>query len=203
MILFSVTLFFFACNSDNDKVEIIEGGYFETSDIANYLPSNYKMDKTYVIFKNKVGDELKLFIRYVNPVATSSFNNKEKFTFEEQNVALYNLETNERVIQILGIVGFDQDRRIVKLINCSLMPMNLSGSCFIYINLINGEVDFSHPNGYEKEKSYLDKKFKDVFVGVNNFATPYSEVAYSKHEGVVAFKDENAEYWIFDRFENN
>lgn len=190
-----------SCNTDSDIIEIIEGSHIETTDIANYLPENYKMDKSYVYFKNSAGDERKLFIRYGNPTASSSFNNSEKFTFEQQNVALFDLEANERVVQIFGDAGYDQNRRIVKLINCALTPLNPSGSCFLFINLKNGEVDFSHPNAYNKEKKYLDKSFKDVFVGISVQYKSYNEIAYNRYQGVVAYKDKNAEYWVFDRFD--
>ncbi|MBK9109238.1 MAG: hypothetical protein IPM92_12960 [Saprospiraceae bacterium] len=201
--LFVVLLiaFFVSCSSEKSDVVNINGAHIKTEDILNYIPKGLRENNNYVYFKNNAGEEKKLLIKYANNVVELVKDN-EKYTTDQGIIKIYDETNNIAISEIIVLGSFNADGKIIKTLKITLMPLGALGSCFILIKFSNGEVDFTSPNGYSGSVTFNGNTFHNVFIGNSVHQSGFNEISYNKTEGIVSFKDQNSDYWVFDRFDN-
>lgn len=189
-----------SCLSDTSDIVNVNGAHITTEDILKYIPKELRESNNYVYFKNNSGEEKKLLIKYVNNVVELVKDN-EKYTTDQGIIKIYDETNNTAVSEIIGLGSFNAEGKIIKTLKVTLMPLGALGSCFILIKFSNGEVDFNSPNGFSGTVTFNDKTFNNVFTGISVHQSGFNEISYNNTEGIVSFKDQNSDYWVFDRFD--
>lgn len=158
------------------------------------------MDSSVVVFKNSAGLELNCLIRYENAIVNKIYNSSESYTTEQLKVSLFNLDNFRNLVEITGDAHYNQNRLIHKTLSCVLLSDDPEYNTSVFLSLSTQNTVPGIPANYFKEKIILNQTFKNVYCAGTKQKYVWNELAYNSSEGVVAFKDGNSEYWVFDRF---
>ncbi len=95
-----------------------------------------------------------------------------------------------------------QDGTIVKVYGAALMPLDDSGCTWLILHFENGIPVVLSPDRFHESLTLHRRTFENVFFSKSEQYDIYTEIYVNATQRVVAFRDENNDLWVFDRFEN-
>ena len=197
--LFSTFLLLLISSCSKEKITFQEGKVNSLDQILKFDNLNGLLTNSSVVFKNANGKTKKFNISFTKSQEELSFDHVKYFTpkyaFQiydptDLNYAIYVYVTSN----IVNITGEER--------------AYLSSSIFINnFDRYTASLGFDQ-NGepsictYSAKKSFNDKNFESVFSSptVENI-NGFSELHYSSKIGVVCFRDDKNDLWVFDRYE--
>ena len=182
-----------------DPLELKDGVTIPTNDLKRLIPSNYKKSH-FAIYKKKDGTELKFKIDFKDSVKIDRELNSIKY-FSDQFYAVLYSEDIDYILRVRGNANFGTPSEIIKGITYNITTKKASISGTAYMGK-DKQLDKEDPfNRYTAQKEFNEKMFKDIFFTKFVNVIGYSELVYNTEFGIVAYRDENDEYVVFDRFE--
>jgi len=201
--LISVLLVLACSENENDlAVTTVEGHYLNVDLVKDYLPDFY-FNEAVIVYKNSTGEEWTLNTTSNESVREKTYEgamykagNFEVNLFDPDNLNFHIVLTGSAQYSSAGI-GLN--------LGGILMPFNASGTTWNSVRFVNGEPVVGLGDDFNESITLYGRTFQDVFVriGKDGFEQheAYSELDLNSKEGVVAFRDENNELWVFDRVE--
>jgi len=191
-----------AC-SDNENYLGTENFHISTDEIKNYLPSEYKT-VTKTVFVNASGEQKTMISDYV-ATAQDRVKADTKYKTDDFEIEMFDTENHNLRILIMGSANLDSNGEIRKLLSLTLMPLTPGVTTLEMISFKDNEPVIGLASSFTESKEYLGKSFKDVFVTIAQYndvrQETYSEMAFNSEFGIVAFRDEADELWVFEKFE--
>jgi len=205
-LLINLLVLSYSCKSDLD-VDATEQNILPSEleditieDLENYLPDGLK-NNSKVVYINEAGEEWKLTTDY-EKITRERDEVDFSINYEhEQFQAVLVDELREFKIRISGFGLYTKNLDVQKFISVDLMPFTEGGSAFINVLFENGEPIIDEFSVFDSEIEIYGKTFIDVFSGSDTLAEAYNEISINKEVGIVSFRDENKELWVFERFE--
>lgn len=201
-ILIALTVTTFSCKKDYVSEDSFEEN-LKIDIVREFLPQSY-FQKTILVYKNSAKEELKLVVNSKESSAERFFDQK-KYTSEQFEITLYNPKNLLFQIILTGNTNYSNSGEIVTTLGGILMPFNSSGSTWSTIRFDNNKPTVSFGDDFHEKILLLDNEFDDVYVTIgkdgNTQHSAYSELDINSKNGVVAFRDENNELWVWDRIE--
>ncbi len=171
--------------------------------IKNYLPSQYFNEST-IVYKNSSGEELKM-VSQPKESASDRTHSGINYTTDEFNITLYNEHNSNMTIVLSGNVNLSTQGNIVATLSGVLMPFNTSGTTWSTIRFENSKPTINLGDDFRETYIVLNKEFSNTYVTIGQNGSEqhsaYSELNMNSDHGVVAFRDENNDLWVFDRIE--
>jgi hypothetical protein len=208
LFIFSLTLFFQSCSDDSIIIDTVEGSHLTIGELRDYIPNNYFEEKSMVFF-NESGEEWKLYSSAIESTK-DRVHEGENYKIDKFEITLFDPDNLSFRIMIVGSTNYATDQEgevaIAKGINGMLMPFNESGNTWARISFRNGKPTMDFGEDFRESVTLNEKEFNEVFItiGKKGFEPhdAYSELDINSEFGVVAFRDENNDLWVFDRFED-
>lgn len=202
-LIFSIAtlLLIFDCSSDSDQIKSLEGTHINIDSLKSYIPLLLHIVGTKMIYKNLKGETRTLKIKYykefTQDYTSELFNYKsDVFTLE----MIDDLSPNNLKISIHGSGNYNGTQLALGIF-AILMPFNESGSMSGTILFKDGEPQVSPFDIFYSKLNLLGNSYNNVYVFTASNVKVYSELDINSEVGVVAFRDENNELWVFDKFE--
>jgi len=194
-------LFIISCSKDKNTIGTIDGTVLTTDEILKFLPPEYEM-QTDLLYKNSKNEIKLLKVKYLNGNEENTYNNSEKYTSKTFSVSLYDPNNLNFTIVLLGGANYTEPNRYISMALTSiLMPFNPTGTTWFKIYFENGKPIISKYDNFQNSLVLYNKTFKDVLVTKSTkFLDSYSELYINSFEGVVAFRDDLNELWVFEKF---
>ncbi|MEL6866466.1 MAG: hypothetical protein AAFP19_18720 [Bacteroidota bacterium] len=202
-------LFNLSCSEENSiQVSSVEGTHLNIESLKTYLPNQY-FRETAIIYRNADDDTVRLETSSNESIVDRSHNG-ENYKTDNFEVTLYDLTKPEFQIKLLGTANYYdnemEELQISKSIVSILMPFNELGTTIGSIYFENGEAQIRFGDDFRERITLHDRTFEEVYVLIgkqgNEIYEAYSALYLNQTVGVVAFRDEKNELWVFDRFEN-
>jgi hypothetical protein len=189
-------------NTTSEPLAFKEGVNIPVDDLKLLIPNAYKKGKI-AVFKMLNGSEIKFKIKFADSLTIKRELNGIKYTASDFKVDLVPLEKKNYTLGVKPFASFGDEKTLIKglkfgqYLGFGIAPMNSDIYC-----TVDGKLDKTDPfNFYVASREFNGKVFKDVFHRKDNTLKSYSEVAYQETFGIIAFRDENNELFVFDRFE--
>ncbi len=208
ILLLLVSVLLMQCSEEinnNDNILQIEGTHLKIDEIKNYLPKEY-FSELKLVYIDENGNEKVLNIQSVESIDERELKGM-KYTSGSFKVTLYDEGDLYFQIVLHGSANYSNDgKSINKGLSAWLMPFNESGTTWARLRFEDGKPSFLWGDDFREEIVLFSKVFNDVLVtiGKNNLQEQYekySELILNSEVGIVAFRDEHNELWVFDRFE--
>lgn len=193
---------FFCVLSCSKDVNNSSGIIINIQDAINFVPSIYFSNPN-IIYKNEFGEKKiisatsieNLIIEYSNP----------KYKTEQFEVTLYDKDDSRFKIVLIGSGNLFESTELVTLVTM-LMPFNPSGSTTTTFRFHDSTPSLIPGVLFHSEMNLYGSDFKDVYqsFGMNGNIQydSFSEVLYNKTIGIIGFRDESNQLWVFDSFES-
>jgi len=200
LILFSYLLMI-SCSKDQDTIKELDTtnlNFVKYEQILSTINLDLFKKNSKVIFKNELGSEKILEINFSDSSQKQSVNGKE-ITLPKVAVNYYESADTKYALYFYVATNITK--------NGTSQNANFSSSIFTNLIKFKPAVGFDHLGDpffciYNQNKLLLGKTFESVY---SSFPSDeymiFSELHYSKSLGIVGFRDENNELWVFDRFE--
>lgn len=186
-----------------EPLKFKEGVHVSVNELKLLIPDAYKKGKI-AVYKTLGGKEDKYKIKFTDSLILDRELNGIKYTAAEFRVDMSPLAPQKFSLGIKSIATFGDEKTLIKGIKYGQYFgfENIAYNNSNNITTIDGKFDKTDPfNRYINSYEFNGKIFKDVFRIKNSSSTKYSELAYNIEFGIIAYRDENNDLFVFDRFE--
>ena len=192
------------CSSEDDIIRVnSEVEHYRIDYIKSYLPGGY-FDGSKLIYKNLNGEDLIMDTRHEESSIDRTHNGMNYKT-DGFNIIMYNQQNTNMSIVLSGNVNLSAEGNVVATLGGVLMPSNQSGSTWSTIRFQDGQPAISLGDDFRELYSVHGMQFANTYIKIgkngNEQHSSYSELNINSEQGVVAFRDENNDLWVFDRIE--
>jgi hypothetical protein len=179
-----------------------EGVNIPVNDLKLLIPEAYKKGKI-AVFKTLNNIEAKFKITFRDSLIVKRELNGVQYTASEFRVDLVALEKKDYSLGITTIAQFGDEKTLIKGIKFGqYFGFGIIPTKSEIFTTVDGKLDKTDPfNSYIASQEFNGKVFKDVFHRKYANEKRYSEIAYQESFGIIAFRDEKNELYVFDMFE--
>lgn len=201
---FVIALTIIGCSTENTTTNGNSNlQHYKIDYVKSYLPSNYFKESN-LIYKNSLGEEI--IMRTQSKESSSDrIHNGIDYKTDEFNITMYNQQSADITIVLSGNVNLSTQGNVVATLGGVLMPFNSSGTTWSTIRFEDNKPAISLGDDFRETYNVMDTEFINTYVTIgkngNEQHSAYSELNINAEQGVVAFRDENNDLWVFDRFE--
>ncbi len=201
--LILVMLIISCSNESNDigKLSTLSQ-HLKIDEVKDYLPNSY-FEEVAIVYKNNIGEELTLNVSSNESITEATFEDI-KYRSDHFEVTLYDPENTSFQIVLTGSANHTS-AGVSVFLGGILMPFNDSGTTWSTVRFNNGEPIIVLGDDFNETIVLNDREFKDVYVAIGKQGfeqfEAYSELDINSKEGVVAFRDDMNELWVYDRIE--
>jgi len=193
---------FISCNQDAAELTTINE-VLTVNALKEYLPAAY-FNESNIVFKNEMGDEWKLSTNAKESIS-DRMHNQKPYKAEKFEITLFDPDNTYFQIILTGNTNYATSGNLVLSLGGMLMPFNSSGTTWSTIRFLNNQPIVSLGDDFRDLYSVHGNEFKNTYLTIgkdgNIQHSAYSELNMNSEQGVVAFRDENNELWVFERIE--
>lgn len=193
-----------SCENEMEELIVSENEILSITAVKDYLPSSY-FNQPNLIYINELGEEWKLSTN-LNESITDRIHNQISYKTEQFRITLFDPENNFFQIVLVGSTNLSNSGNTILTLSGTLMPFNPTGSTWATIRFENEQPIVSLGDNFKEEYWANGRQYKNTYINIgrNNEQdqhSAYSELNINSEQGVVAFRDENNDLWVFDRIE--
>ena len=173
--------------------------HIKLPDAINFFSSDFKIASV-ITFKNDKDESLDMNIDYQELIALSKVGGKDRY-HESNTISLYYDEYPNYPIVLKGTGLFEQGTdNVYPFLQISFMYTDEKNALIGSLDINNAFPDVGVESKIVHDEIKLNSKnFNNVYIITNEETDAYSEFYYSRQIGVVAFRDENNELWVYDK----
>lgn len=194
----------FSCSEEEREVPVTVSSLsaIELTDVQELIPNQLRLEKS-AYYKNESGDIKILDVHFGSVIRPAVVNGIE---YMQERFSILYLDPEDELfsmdISADGVYTSQLD--IQKLISANLMMTRSQANCSLTVEVVSGKIAVREWNDYHTSISFLSRGFNDVFIGRNDFNTTgkYGQIIFNQEVGIVAYKDDSGNLWVFDGFED-
>jgi len=195
ILLLFISVSLFSCGKNNgDSAE----NYIKLPEAINFFSNEFKSANK-IAFKKSEDEVIEMNVDSNYDIVPVSHSGRTSY-IEKNSITMYYEESPHYPFLIEGTGLFKQDSDDVSpLLYISFMHggIDIDNIFISTLNINDPELVVGRRRFYE-EISLNNKLFKKVYSVKREDHNAYSESFYAKKEGIVAFRDEKNELWVYD-----
>ena len=195
-----VFIFIVSCKKEElNKNGFMEGMTLSPGAILENVPSEYLQDSVFIIYKNAAGEERRIKHTTESSTQENGMVNGQSYSIQNSSGQFTDPERPWFDAWWLANAQYEEDYTLTQFFRYSYMA-DYGGQVLtefvIYTN--NSPTE---PAQFGDMIELNGSTFTDYIQMKNDLRNGYSEMIFNKTYGMIAFRDQADDLWVFDRFE--